>query len=97
MSNKPSHVSKGNIIDDLGFTPEEAAVVKLKTDLLSEVLKVVEHKKPTSRNLEKILDEPQPRISELLSGKISKLSPSKLTQYLILLGREVEIKTRAAS
>ena len=29
--NKPGHISKGNVIDDLGFSPEEAAAIKLKS------------------------------------------------------------------
>ena len=91
------YISKGNVIDDLGFSPEEAAVVKLKIDLHSEILRVIEKKKISPRNLEKILDEPQPRISELLNGKLSKLSPSKLTTYLHRLGRAVEVRTKAAS
>lgn len=30
---EPGHISVGNIIDDLGFSPEEAAAVKLKASL----------------------------------------------------------------
>jgi predicted XRE-type DNA-binding protein len=92
--NKPSHISKGNVIDDLGFSPEEAAAVKLKVNLHAEILKVVEKRKLKSRDLEKILDQPQPRISELLTGKISKMSAEKLAGYLSLLGVEIKVSAR---
>jgi predicted XRE-type DNA-binding protein len=94
--NKPSHISKGNVIDDLGFSPEEAAAVKLKVNLHAEILKVVEKRKLKSRDLEKILDQPQPRISELLNGKISKMSAEKLAGYLSRLGVEIKVSARKA-
>lgn len=94
--NKATHVTKGNVIDDLGFSPEEAASIKLKVKLHSEIMKVVKKRKLTSRQLEKILDIPQPRVSELLNGKIfEKTSSDRLANYLQRLGRSIEIKTKA--
>ena len=95
--NKPSHVSRGNVIDDLGFSPEEAAAIKLKASLHAEILRVVEKRKLKARQLEKILDQPQPRISELLGGKISKMSAEKLAGYLSRLGIEIKISARRAA
>src|SRR5688500_6833056 len=96
QKNSRSHyISKGNVLDDLGFSPYEAAAIKLKTDLHIEIIKIVEKRKLKSRDLEKILDQPQPRISELLNGKISNTSAEKLAGYLSRLG--VEIKVKAAS
>ena len=92
--NKPSYISIGNVIDDLGFSPEEAAAVKLKASLYAEILRVVAKRKLRSRDLEKILDQPQPRISELLNGKISKVSAEKLAGYLSRLGVEIKISAR---
>jgi predicted XRE-type DNA-binding protein len=95
--NRSSHISKGNVIDDLGFSPEEAAAIKLKASLHAEVLRVVEKRKLKARELEKILDQPQPRISELLNGKISKMSAEKLAGYLSRLGVEIKISARKAA
>lgn len=95
--NKPSYVSKGNVIDDLGFSPEEAAAIKLKVSLHAEILRVVERRKLKARDLEKILDQPQPRISELLNGKISKMSAEKLAGYLYRLGVEIKISASKAA
>ena len=95
--NKASRISKGNVIDDLGFSPEEAAAIKLKASLHAEILRVVEKRKLKARELEKILDQPQPRISELLNGKISKMSAEKLAGYLSRLGVEIKISARKAA
>ena len=62
--------------------------------LHSEILKVVNRKNLTPRQLEKVLDIPQPRVSELLNGKISKMTSDKLATYLHQLGRSVEVKTK---
>jgi len=94
---KSIYISKGNVIDDLGFSPEEAAAIKLKASLHAEILRLVEKRKLKSRQLEKILDQPQPRISELLNGKISKVSAEKLVGYLSRLGVEIKVSTRKAA
>jgi predicted XRE-type DNA-binding protein len=65
--------------------------LKLKADLHSEILKTVEKRKLSSRDLEKLLDQSQPRVSELLTGKLSKMSAEKLTAYLSLLGISIRV------
>lgn len=93
--NKPTHVSKGNVIDDLGFSPDEAASIKLKVQLHSEIMKVVNRRKLTPRQLEMLLDIPQPRVSELLNGKIfERMTSDRLATYLQRLGRTVEVRTK---
>ena len=91
---KPSHVTTGNVFEDLNFSDDEAAVLALKVQLHSEIMKVVKQKRLTPRKLEKALDIPQPRVSELLTGKISKMTSDKLAKYLCRLGRSVQIKTK---
>jgi hypothetical protein len=49
--NKPGHISKGNVIDDLGFSPEEAAAIKLKASLHAEILLIVKKRKLRPRQL----------------------------------------------
>ena len=63
--NKPAHVSRGNVFEDLGFSPEEAAILRMKTQLHIEIMRAIEKQGLTPRQLEKVLDVPQPRVSEL--------------------------------
>lgn len=93
---RSSRVSESNVLDDLWFSPEERAALKLKIDLHSEIMKIVEKRGLTPRELEKLLDQPQPRISELLRGKISNVSAEKLTGYLVLLGVSIVISPKKA-
>jgi len=95
-SNRPTHVSTDKLFEDLGFSTEEAAVLDFKLTLHNEIMKVVEKKNLTSRQLEKLLDIPQPRASELLNGKIAQMSADRLTKYLHRLGRQVKVTTLPA-
>ena len=88
--NKPTHVTRGNVLDDLGFTPEQATVLKFKADLYQAILRHA--KKYSARQLQVILAEPQPRVSELLNGKIANKSVDKLLSYAGRLG--IEAKAR---
>src|ERR1700683_2666711 len=73
---KPTHITRGNVLDDLGFSPEQAAVLKFKADLYKAILKHARRYSP--KQLQAILAEPQPRVSELLNGKIANKSVDKL-------------------
>ncbi len=93
-ANKPTHATTGNVFEDLKFSSDEAAVMALKVQLHSEIIKAMKRQKLSPRQLEKVLDVPQPRVSELLGGKISKMTSDKLAKYLSRLGRSVQIKTK---
>jgi predicted XRE-type DNA-binding protein len=81
-----------NLFEDLGFSPEEAAALKLKADLHSKVVKSAA--RYSQKQLQTILDEPQPRVSDLLRGKMSKFSLEMLVIYAEKLGLRTEIKTK---
>lgn len=84
-SGKP-HVTTGNVLDDLGFGPQKALELKLKSELHLGILRLVQKHRYTPRDLERLLDLPQPRVSELMRGKLSLLSVAKLLWYADQLG-----------
>ncbi len=94
---KPSHVTRGNVFADLGFSSEEAAVMAMKTQLHVEIMKAVKKQGLTPSQVAKVLEVPQPRVSELLNGKISGVTADLLTKYLHRLGREVRVSTKAGA
>jgi len=87
---RPTHVTPGNVLDDLGFSPEQATALKFKAELYQAILKVA--KKYSQKELQIILGEPQPRVSELLNGKIANKSVDKLLSYAGRLGIEAKAK-----
>jgi hypothetical protein len=38
-ANKAAHVTHGNVLDDLGFSPEQATALKFKAELYQAILK----------------------------------------------------------
>lgn len=89
-ANKPAHVTRGNVLDDLGFSPEQATALKFKAELYRAILKIAEQY--SQKELQVILAEPQPRVSELLNGKIANKSVDKLLYYAGRLGIEATAK-----
>jgi len=88
--NRPRHITRGNVLDDLGFSPEQATTLKFKSDLYRATMRHA--KKYSPKELEVLLREPQPRVSELLNGKIANKSVDKLLTYAGRLG--IELKAR---
>jgi len=89
-ANKSTHVTRGSVLDDLGFSPEQATALKFKAELYQAILKYSE--KYSQKKLQVILGEPQPRVSELLNGKIANKSVDKLLYYAGRLGIEAKAK-----
>jgi predicted XRE-type DNA-binding protein len=87
-------VRKQNVFDEIGFSPEESSALYIKSKLHSEIIRYV-GKKYSQAQLQKILDEPQSRVSDLLRGKIAKFSLDTLVAYANALHMRPEIKTHA--
>jgi predicted XRE-type DNA-binding protein len=87
---RPTHLTRGNVLDGLGFSPEQATALKFKADLYQAILRHA--RKYSQKQLQVILAEPQPRVSELLNGKVAKKSVDKLLYYAGQLG--IEAKAR---
>jgi len=79
--NRPSHITKGDVFDDLGLSRSEASALKIKATLLDAILREIEKQGYTQSQLVEILDEYQPSVSNLTRGKIAKVSVEKLLTY----------------
>jgi len=85
------------VFDDLGLNPQSALEMKIKYKLHAQVIALIERRGYTPRQLEKVLDVPQPRVSELMRGKLTTLSFSRLLYYAKQLGADAEIVLRDAA
>lgn len=94
---KPTHITKGDVLDDLGLTRSEASALKLKATLLDAILQEIEEQGYTQKQLVEILDEYQPSVSNLIRGKIAKLSLEKLFYYSDRLRIKTTLMISAAS
>ena len=78
-----------NVFDDLGFSREQAVALQIKADLHSQIIKQVRNYKQSE--LQRILGEPQPRVSDLVRRKIAKFSLETLIDYASALNMRPEI------
>lgn len=81
LPNKPSHISKGNVLEDLGLSRSELIEAKVKSDLWRDLVAHIVPLQLTQRELAKRLCVHQPEISHLLNGKLSKFSVGTLIHY----------------
>jgi len=86
---------KSNVFEQIGFSPEEAAALKMKSELHSRILKAIKKRGYTQADLQKRLDESQPRVSDLMTGKIAKFSLETLIIYAEALGLHPQILVEA--
>ena len=91
-----THRTRGSVLDELNMTPQDRLELKLKADLHQDMLKLIKKKRFTPRQLEKLFDIPQPRVSELLRGKLSLISVSRLLYYANLLGARADVRLKPA-
>ena len=90
--NRATHITRGNVFLDLGFSPEQALALKFKAKILIAILDEVKRKKYRQADLVKVLDEHQPVVSNLLHGKITQMSIEKLLIYADRLGLSLDVQ-----
>ena len=86
----------GNVFLDLGFDPEEAANLKVRSTLMMEVENFIEKRELTQQQAADLMGVTQPRVSDLVRGKIELFSVDGLIGMLSRAGLRVEVRVEAA-
>jgi predicted XRE-type DNA-binding protein len=81
--------SSGNVFSDLGFDAEEAENLKVRSDLMIELTKLIKARELTQAAAAELLGVSQPRISDLVRGKIDRFSVDSLIEMLGHAGARV--------
>jgi predicted XRE-type DNA-binding protein len=88
------HRSSGNVFTDLGFAPEEAAHLLIRADLMIQLESILKERGLTQAKAAKLLGVSQPRISDLVRGRIELFSIDTLVDMLARLGVSVTLRTK---
>src|SRR5262245_27349342 len=83
--------STGNVFRDLGFSKEESEHLLVRADLLIQVQKAIASRRLKQAEAAKLLRVTQPRISDLLRGRIDLFSTDSLIDMLARLGVGVRL------
>lgn len=83
--------SSGNVFRDLGFPPEEAEHLLVRSELMVRVQKMITSQRLKQAEVAKILRVTQPRVSDLLRGRIDLFSTDALIDMLARLGVRIRL------
>lgn len=87
--------SSGSVFTDLGFPPDEAAILQMRADLMTDLRKFIKAKKLTQAKAAAIFGVTQSRVSDLMRGKWERFSLEMLITLATKAGMHVSLKTAA--
>jgi len=85
------------IFEQLGFDKVEAASLRLRASMMDAVIAEIERRKLTQARAAKMMGITQPRVSNLMSGKLHLFSVDTLVMLLAKLGLRVEMRVKKAA
>jgi predicted XRE-type DNA-binding protein len=85
-----------SVWDAIADTPEEAANLRVRSELMDKITTIVEESGWTQLEAASHCGVTQPRINDLLRGRISRFSLDALVNIAAALGRRVRVELEAA-
>ncbi len=89
---KDYEVTEGNVFAALGRENSDELLARAK--LLDQVSTLIKNSKFSQQEVAKKLGITQPKVSMLVTGRLSQFSTDTLLHYLSILGCEVEIRVK---
>lgn len=89
--------TSGDVFRDLGFSAQEAGSLRIRADLMVRLRQFIERRKLTQAAAAKLLHVTQPRISDLVRGKIDLFSIDTLIDMLVRAGMRVRVTIQPSS
>ena len=94
---EPFTAGSGDIFKDFGFSDEESAALSIKACLFRTLQKALKETAGTQAELALRLDVPQPKISDILKGKMAGFSVERIANYLLKLNYEICVDAHPAT
>ncbi|WP_373545679.1 helix-turn-helix domain-containing protein [Chamaesiphon sp.] len=83
----------GNVFEDLGFEPLEAADLKARADLMISLRKFIRSQNWTKAQTAVFFNESQSCISDLMNGEIDRFYVKQLVHLLSIAGIDAHVST----
>ena len=87
-------IGSGNVFQDLGRT--DAAEALAKVELAYRIQRLIAELRFTQTQAAKRLGIDQPKVSNLVRGRLKDFSMERLFRFLNLLGQDVEVRVQHA-
>jgi len=78
--------SRGGVFRDLGFSSDETEYLKIRAELMTNLQRVITTRRLKQAEAAKLLGVTQPRVSDLMRGRIDLFSIDTLVDMLAHLG-----------
>ncbi|MFN2310415.1 MAG: helix-turn-helix domain-containing protein [Gammaproteobacteria bacterium] len=88
--------SYASVWDAIADTPEEAANLRARAELMQKIAAIVEDSGWTQVEAASRCGVTQPRINDLLRGRVSRFSLDALVNIATALGRRVHVELEVA-
>ena len=88
--------STGNVFRDLDFGPDESEHLLVRSDLMIQLQKTIAARGLKQAEAAKLLRVTQPRVSDLLRGRIDLFSSDTLIDMLAKLGIRVRLVLKSS-
>ncbi len=95
MASRKLRRSTSNVFRDLGFAADEAENLRIRSELMARLARVIEEREMTQAEAAQILGVTQPRVSDLVRGKIDLFTIDTLVNMLAKAGMRVTVTARA--
>jgi predicted XRE-type DNA-binding protein len=89
--------STGNVFRDLGFDAAESENLRLRSDLMIELSKLITARRLTQAKAAAMFGVSQPRVSDLMRGRIDRFSVDTLVAMLGSAGLRVRLVVKPRS
>jgi predicted XRE-type DNA-binding protein len=86
-----------SVWDALEATPQAAQNMTLRCDLMIQLEEYIKHNKMTQAQAAALFGVTQPRVSDLVRGKIDLFSLDSLINMAVAAGMKIEMRITAAS
>lgn len=98
MTRQSKTRTKGrDLFKDLGFGPAEAENLRIRSAMMRALIKFIRKGDLTQAHAARLLGISQPRISDLMSGKIHLFSIDYLVKLLAAAGLRVDVRVKRAA
>lgn len=81
--------SSGNVFHDLGFPPEEAAHLRIRSTFMGLLRELIDARGLTQTEAAELFGVSQPRVSDLVRGKIDLFTIDSLVDMITRAGFKV--------
>jgi predicted XRE-type DNA-binding protein len=95
--NKAKVKTYASVWDAIADSPEEAANLRLRSALMQQIARIIERKEWTQAEAASRCGISQPRVNDLLRGRIARFSLDALVNIAAALGRRVTVKLEDAA